>query len=63
MWGEEDGAGAKYSTRGAPKPDISNESVKNRDTDVENGHVDTELRKWSGGQTGRLGLTYIHYHV
>ena len=35
---------------------------RKRDVDLENGHVDMG---WRGrvGQIGRLGLTYIHYHV
>ena len=35
---------------------------RNRDAVVENGHVDT-AGKGSVGQTGRLGLTYIHCPV
>ena len=35
---------------------------RNRDTDVENRHVDTE-REVEGGTNRRLGLTYIHYYV
>ena len=35
---------------------------RNRDAVVENGHVDT-AGKGSVGQTGRLGLTYIHSEV
>ena len=35
---------------------------RNRDTEVENGHVDTEGEE-EGKQIGRLVLTFIHYHV
>ena len=35
---------------------------RNRDTEVENGHVDTEGEE-EGKQIGRLVLTCIHYHV
>ena len=33
----------------------------NRDTDVENGPVDT-VDNWEGGMNGRLRLTCTHYH-
>ena len=34
---------------------------RNRDADVEKGHVDTEGReRWDDG---RLGLAYVYYHV
>ena len=38
---------------------------RNRDTDVENKHMDTKAGKWQGvggvvGWIGRLGLTCIH---
>ena len=35
---------------------------RNRDTDIENGHVDMGGKE-RVGQIGRLGLTYIHYHA
>ena len=35
---------------------------RNRDADVENGLVDT-LGKGRVGQIGKLGLTYIYYHL
>ena len=33
---------------------------RNRDADVANRHID---KAGKVGQTGRLGLTYTHYHV
>ena len=35
---------------------------RNRDTDTENGCVDTE-GEGEGGTNGRVALTCIHYHV
>ena len=32
------------------------------DSDIENGHVDSGKVE-SVGRIGRLGLTYMHYHV
>ena len=36
--------------------------ARNRDVDAEKGHVNVVKGRGMGG-TGRLGLTYIHYHV
>jgi len=36
---------------------------KNRDKGIMNGHVDVGWGEERVGQTGRLGLTYIHYNV
>ena len=36
---------------------------RNKDADIENGLDDTGRGKGRAGRIGRLGLTYIHYHV
>ena len=35
---------------------------RNEVTDTENGHAST-VKEGEGGRTGRVVLTYIHYHV
>ena len=35
---------------------------RNRDTDIEDGYMDTE-REGEGGTNSRVTVTHIHYHV
>ena len=43
-------------------PDRTYLQDRNKDTGIENGHVDT-TGKEEGVRIGRLGATYIHSHV
>ena len=36
---------------------------RNRDTDIEDRHMDMAVGKERAGQIGRVGLMYIHHHV